>query len=133
MPVENRWLVQDRILLTRLVGSITADELAESSREGTRLIESGTAPVYSLVDMTEMTHYPMRVADFRSSYQQPTSDKLALIVIYGIPNQVASFMAGIFTRLTRTRYKVVANQAEALALVDALEGEALSSARQNIG
>ncbi len=129
MPVENLWIIQDRVLLTRLIGTITADELAESSRVGTRMIESGIAPVYSLVDMSEMRHYPMRISDFRSSYQQKSSENLALIILYGIPNPLANSLASFFTKLTRTRYKIAANQAEALALVETLERENPSAAK----
>ena len=122
MPVQNYWLVENRILMTELQGSITADDLMASSQIGTQMIESGVAPVYSLVDMSQIIHYPMRLSDFTTLFEQPSSKKLAWIIIFGIPNTVASFLSTTFAHIVAKNYKVTKTREEALALVEKLEG-----------
>jgi hypothetical protein len=121
MPITNQWLVPERVLETRLSGDITVEELVASAQTGTRMIEAeGIAPVFSLVDMTHIERYPIRISDMRTVYSQGTSNKLTWIIVFGIPNNVVNFMATMFTRLIKLQYRVVKTQDEALALVDKL-------------
>lgn len=121
MPVINQWLIPAHVLETRLIGDITIEDLATSAQTGTLMIETeGIAPVFSLVDMTELGRYPIRMTDMKNVYAQGTSNKLAWIIIFGIPNGVVSFLATIFAQLISRQYRVVKTQSEALALVNKL-------------
>jgi hypothetical protein len=122
MPVENSWYIEGRVTITRLIGNVTLEELEAGSREGTALNESGVAPIYGLVDMTQLEHFPLQVADFRKIIQQGKSDKLEWIVVYGIPNGIANFLATLFSQLIRTNFKVVKTEEEALEVIRRLEG-----------
>ncbi len=132
MPVTNEWLVEGRVLMTRLKGNISVDEMLQSGQEGTALIESGSAPVYALVDLTAMEHFPTRLVDVKQISDQGTSPKLDHIIIYGIPNRFIAFLATMFTQFIRTRYKVVDTQEDALALVDELESRLLTVNRADL-
>jgi hypothetical protein len=121
MPVENVWLVQDRIIVTRLSGTVTAEEMIVSSHQGTSMIEAGIEPVYSLVDMTNILHFPLKLTDLNSIFARGTSPKLRWIVIYGIPNRLASFLATMFSQLIRINFRVVKDEAEALTLINQYE------------
>ena len=125
MPAENLWIVENRVMLTRLTGHITIEDMAVSAREGTALIESGIAPVYSLVDASQIEHFPLKLNELKSVSEQGSSDKLAWIIIYGIPNRLLSFLATTFVQVIGKRYKVVASQDEALAFVAQQEGHTL--------
>lgn len=123
MPVENRWYIEGRVVLTRLFGNVTVDELEAASKEGTALNDSGVAPVYGIVDMTGLEHFPSRLSDVTKLIQGGKSDKLSWIIVYGIPNRMANFLATVFAQLVRTNFKVVNTQDEALQLVERLEGK----------
>jgi hypothetical protein len=125
MPFHNSWLVEGRVIQNRLIGTVTAVEIMQSSLETTPLIDSGTPPVYFIVDVTKMTSYPTKLADFRSIYQQPISENLGLIIFYGIQSRTISFLATLVTQLIRVKFQVVKNQAEAIALIERLEGHKL--------
>ena len=125
MPAENLWIVENRVMLTRLTGHITIEDMAVSARKGTALIESGTAPVYSLVDASQIEHFPLKLNELKTVSEQGSSDKLAWIIIYGIPNRLLSFLATTFVQVIGKRYKVVASQDEALAFVAQQEGHTL--------
>ena len=123
MPVENSWFIEGRVVLTRLVGDVTVEELETASKQGTALNEAGVAPIYGLVDMTELAHFPSRLNDFTKLIQQGKSDKLGWIIVYGIPNRMANFLATLFAQLIRTNFKVVNTQQEALEMIERLEGK----------
>jgi hypothetical protein len=123
MPIENYWLVENRVLITRLEGNITLDEFLEVSREGTRMIDSGIAPVYSVVDMTQLTHFPMRVNELKAIADLGTSSKLSWIMVYGLKNSLVQFFASVFTQILRTNYRVFKTQHEALDMISKLEGQ----------
>lgn len=122
MPVNNSWYIEGRVTLTVLRGRITAAELAEGGRQGTALNDAGIAPVYSLVDMTGLENFPTQFGEFKQVIQQGKSDKLSWIIIYGIPNKLANFLTTMFAQLVRTNFKVVNTQAEALELIEQLDG-----------
>lgn len=123
MPVENRWYIEGRVTITRLIANVTVEELETSAVEGTALNEAGTAPVYGLVDMTELTQFPSRLSDVTRLIQGGKSDKLNWIIIYGIPNRMANFLATMFAQLLRTNFKVVNTLDDALQLLERLEGK----------
>jgi len=125
MPVENSWLIKDRVMLTRLYGHISVEDMVRNAREGTAMIESGVAPVYSLVDASGIDQFPLRLNEMKSISEQGSSDKLGWIVIYGIPNRFISFLATTFVQVIGKRYKVVATFDEALAFVNMQEGHPL--------
>jgi hypothetical protein len=106
MPVDNQWLVERRVLLTRLSGHLTIEELAESASVGTVMIASGITPVYSLVDLTDVTGFPTKLNDLRKVLAAGSSDKLVWIIVYGIPNPLMNFIASTFAQLSRTYFKV---------------------------
>lgn len=125
MPAENSWVVENRVMLTRLSGQITVEDMQASSRRGTAMIESGIAPVYSLVDASQIEHFPLKLNELKSITEEGSSDKLSWIIIYGIPNRLMSFLATTFAQVIGKRYKVVNTQAEALAFIAQQEGEPL--------
>lgn len=122
MPYQINWLVENRVMLNRLSEKVTAEEIVQSSRQATPLIDTGLPPVYFIVDVSQMKEFPTKLADFRSVYQEPISENLGLVIFYGIHNRSLNFLATLVTQLVRIKFQVVNNQAEALALVEKTEG-----------
>src|SRR5690242_7681289 len=107
MPAENSWIVENRVMLTRLSGNITIEDMKASARRGTAMIESGIAPVYSFVDASQIEHFPLKLNELKSITEEGSSDKLGWIIIIGIPNRLLSFLATTFAQLIGKNYKVV--------------------------
>jgi hypothetical protein len=128
MPAENTWIVENRVMLTRLSGHITIEDMQASARRGTAMIETGTAPVYSLVDASQIEHFPLKLNELKSVTDEGSSDKLGWIIIYGIPNRLLSFLATTFAQLIGKNYKVVNTQDEALAFIAQQEGRPIHEA-----
>ncbi len=126
MSFQINWLVEGRVMLNRLSESVTAEEIVQGTRQAKPLIDSGTPPVYFIVDVRHMKEFPTKLADFRSVYQEPISDNLGMVIFYGIHNRSLNFLATLVTQLVRIKYQVVNNQAEALALVEKTEGMKLT-------
>jgi hypothetical protein len=126
MPVKNTWIIENRILLTEIIGAVTSDELIASSRLGTEMIESGIAPVYSLVDLSQMGQFPLRLNEFSALFRQSPSKKMSWMFICGIPNQFASFIATTFAQVTRSGYKVAKTRDEAMRMIEEIEGQPIA-------
>lgn len=126
MPIENAWLVENRVIQSRMIGDITVADFVKSNQETTPLIDSGTPPVYFLVDVTWLEKYPTRLEDFRMIYRQPISKNLSYVIIFGIHNPSISYLATLITQLLRVKFQVVQDQAEALALIEKIEGRKLT-------
>lgn len=122
MPVTNEWLIEGRVLLTRVSGSVTMEELIVASANGTAMIETGAAPVYNLVDISAMKGFPTRVTEVRQISVGGTSPKLEWIIVYGIQNSMVNFLATLFTQFLKTNSKVVPTQDDALALIARVAG-----------
>jgi hypothetical protein len=122
MPVENSWIVEDRVMLTRLIGHLTIEDMAANSQRGTIMIESGVAPVYSLVDASLIEHFPLKLNEMKGLTEQGSSDKLGWIIIYGIPNRILAFLATTFVQVIGKNYKVVNTLEDALEFVRNIEG-----------
>ena len=129
MPVENEWYIEGRILMTRLIGTVTVDEMLASGQRGTVMIESGVAPVYSLVDVSQMVHFPTRLVDIKKIAEQGGSDKMSKIILFGVSNRFVNFLANMFTQFIRTDYSVVDTLDDAVKLVEKLERRTISQMR----
>lgn len=129
MPVENEWYVEGRILMTRLIGTVTVEEMLASGQRGTVMIESGESPVYSLVDVSQMDHFPTRLVDIKKIAEQGGSDKMSKIILFGVSNRFINFLANMFTQFIRTDYNVVDTLDDAVKLVEKLERRTISQMR----
>lgn len=121
MPVENEWYVEGRILVTRLIGTVTVDEMLASGDRGTIMIESGVAPVYSLVDVSQMDQFPTRLVDIKRIANQGGSDKMSKIILFGVANRFIHFLANMFTQFIKSDYALVDSLEDALAMIEEME------------
>ena len=115
--------------MTRLIGTVTVEEMLASGQRGTVMIESGEAPVYSLVDVSQMEHFPTRLVDIKKIAEQGGSDKMSKIILFGVSNRFINFLANMFTQFIRTDYAVVDNLDTAVKLVEKLERRTISQMR----
>jgi hypothetical protein len=122
MPVENSWIVEERVMLTRLIGHLTVEDMAANAQRGTIMIDSGVAPVYSLVDASLIEHFPLKLNEMKGLTEQGSSDKLGWIIIYGIPNRILAFLATTFVQVIGKNYKVVNTLEDALEFIRNREG-----------
>ena len=122
MPVENSWIVEERVMLTRLIGHLTVEDMAANAQRGTIMIDSGVAPVYSLVDASLIEHFPLKLNEMKGLTEQGSSDNLGWIIIYGIPNRILAFLATTFVQVIGKNYKVVNTLEDALEFIRNREG-----------
>ncbi|MDX1993718.1 MAG: hypothetical protein SF029_15120 [bacterium] len=128
MPIMNEWYAEGRVFLTRFVGEVTLEEMIVSSQEGTALSNMGRAPVYNLIDLTQLEHFPLRIPDFQEVTLGGTSRKLEWIIVYGVPGRLSAFLASMFNLIMHRNYLVVASLDEALRVIDRLENQSHAAA-----
>ena len=122
MPITNEWFIPQRIVLTRLSGDLNISEIMERVPMGTAMIESGDAPVYSLVDVSQVESFPRNLTEYRNAWDFGTSDKLTLLVIYGIKNPLLNLFASVFSQLLRRNFRIVKDLQEAIKVIEEREG-----------
>lgn len=122
MPVKTTWIIEGSLLFTEVSGSVSAEELVKALSYGRDIvINEGIAPVYSVIDFSKITKFPVRLNEIMELLKLPPSPKLSMIFLSGIPNQFGSFLATTFAQLSRRAYKVTKTADEAFQLIEEIQ------------
>lgn len=106
MGVETFWLVEDRVILQRLYGEVTIDDLKESTRSGEALLNSSPEQViYLLVDARAVTHYPKQLRELVSVFQDAKPDKVIWTLILS-EETIVRFLGSAVTQMLGLRVRV---------------------------
>jgi hypothetical protein len=116
MAIENQWLTDRRVLLTRLTGRLTIDDLAVSSEQGSTMIENGIAPVTCIVDMSGMDNFPVKPTELHALADGYRVDKLGLIILCGAQDPMVKFLAALYVQMAQVNCQVVSTLDDALSL-----------------
>lgn len=120
MPVTSEWYIEKKILLTRAIGDVTIEDLEESNRQGTELIDSGEDTVLAVVDLSQLKSFPKRLTEIQRLASLPRSPKLSWLILCGINDPIASFMATAFSQFSHIQYRTVKTLDEALTMARTL-------------
>lgn len=116
MPCEFRWYIPNRVLYQRMYGEITLEELRGFNVESLQYVEQGQAPVHTLVDMREVTKYPMNLREISSQLLNDPGPKLGWVMVI-TNNPVLRFLASVVVQVAKVRTGVFPSIDEALAFV----------------
>ncbi len=119
MAYESRWLVENRVLLQRLAGVITGDELMQARRSADELIDSvSEGLVYIIVDERAVTQYPTDLMAVVKVMAGKNSERLAWTLTLS-HDKMARFMSSTVSQIIGLRVRAFANVAALVAfLVD---------------
>ena len=67
MSYKISWYIENRVVIIRMYGDITTDEMSSSFNEFSEFLKVGTEHIYLLVDLREVTKFPL---NFRDMFQE---------------------------------------------------------------
>ena len=92
MPITHSWFFPEQIVLVRMTGIMTLDEIRDAFAESARYVESSPArKVHLLHDWRDLKRFPRNVIEIRrvllARIQNPR--KIGWVVMFGTMNPLA--------------------------------------------
>jgi hypothetical protein len=118
MAFNVSWYEEQRVILTKLNGNVTLDELKEIDRQLIEFIRAGTPLVHLIVDMTEMDKMPTNVTQVNGALQHLNEDGLGWTILVGA-SPIIRFVGGVVAQIARMRFRALPTFSEALTFLTA--------------
>ncbi|MEO1289127.1 MAG: hypothetical protein AAFV93_15290 [Chloroflexota bacterium] len=115
MPIDIGWLVEKRVSYFDYHGDITAEELQLATRIGLELLEQVDAPLlHTVQNSDDIDSFPMQIGSVNKIVRESLSHpKMGWIISVGIQSDIIRFVAGLVTKMMKTRSRIVEDIDEA--------------------
>ena len=101
MPCELKWYLKDRVLLERLHGVVTLEDVKDSNVQLKALLASGVAPTHVIVDLSGVERFPTSLSTIKEFVKPvPNQEILGWVLIFGAQNSLLRFLASMVTQFT---------------------------------
>jgi hypothetical protein len=119
MPYKMSWLVDKRIIYTRMYGHVTSDEMAAYNQEMETFVQHSELLVHTLTNATDTTGTDMGLRDLQNT---SFSDVANLgWAIYVSPSKINRFFASVITQLSHKRGRQFATLEEAFKFLHEMD------------
>jgi hypothetical protein len=119
MPYEVSWLVEKRVVYTRIYGFVTGDELQAQNRELEGYVHASEQLLYIITDATDTTGTNMGLRDLQKT-QFADTPNLGWSV-YISPKKMDRFFASVITQLWKKRSREFATLEEGIRFVQSID------------
>lgn len=119
MPYKMSWLVEKRIIYTRMYGHVTSDEMAAYNQEMENFVQHSELLVHTLTNATDTTGVDMGLRDL----QNMSFTDIANLgwAIYISPSKINRFFASVITQLSQKRGRQFATVEEAFKFLHEMD------------
>ncbi len=119
MPYKMSWLVEKRVIYTRMYGHVTSAEMAAYNQEMETFVQRSELLVHTLTNASETTSVDMGLRDLQNmSFTDITNLGWA---IYVSPSKINRFFASVITQLSHKRGRQFATVQEALKFLHEMD------------
>ena len=119
MPYETSWLVEKRVVYTRMYGFVSGEELKTQNEEMVAFIEQSEQLLHTINDATDTTGTDMGLRDLQQT-QFTNVDNLGW-AIYISPSKMNRFFASVITQLSKKRGRQFATLEEGLRFLQEMD------------
>lgn len=119
MPYSLSWLVEKRIIYTRLYGFVTGEELLAQSQEMQAYIQASELLLYIVTDATDTTGTNMGLRDLQKT--QFADAKNLGWAVYISPKKMDRFFASVITQLLKKRSREFATLEEGIRFLQGID------------
>lgn len=112
MPYTVSWLVEKRVVYTRMYGFVSGEELVAQNEDMREYIQNSEHLLHTINDATDTTGTDMNLRDLQKT--QFTDVPNLGWAIYISPSKMNRFFASVITQLTNKRGRQFATLEEAL-------------------
>jgi hypothetical protein len=119
MPYKVSWLVDKRVIYTRLYGLVTSEELSAQKEQMDPLIQSSDQLLYIITDGSDTTGTSMGLRDLQKT-QFADAANLGWAV-YISPKKMDRFFASVITQLLKKRSREFATLEEGIRFLQSVD------------
>jgi hypothetical protein len=116
MPFEVNWYHEKRVILARIQGDLTMQDLLRYSDAVYEMIDLGVAPTHLIVDATKIGQFPASLGAVKNAGRYLQHPKTGWNVMIGGPI-VAQVFGGVITRLAKIDYRSARTMEEAIQVL----------------
>jgi hypothetical protein len=114
-----RWHIPNRVLYFQPLARATLEDVEADNQELSRLLAEGIAPIYVLVDWSQLHIIPGDLTEIRQNNPIYTHDKIEHIILFG-GGTALWFLGGMFADSIQKKAEIVDSYEDALALLERL-------------
>ncbi len=119
MSAETTWYIENRVILMRVQGESTFQDIAQEDAEVVVRIRQGskvTPLVHLILDMRAMTKIPVNLVEIRRALTHLKEPALGWTVVAGM-SPVIRFVAGMVTQMAGVRFRMFPTLEEAVSFL----------------
>lgn len=119
MSYELSWYIDRRIVLARLTGDVSAEEIFQNNQRIARdYVQQGQAPVHLLIDISGMEKFPSNLKQLKAASDILLREhSLGWMVTVGKVNTLERFLTSTLTQMFGVRLHMTDTLARALAFL----------------
>ncbi len=137
MSYEVRSLIDRRVVLVVVEGTVTLSEVRAGGQQVDALISAGEAPVHVIIDITRMTDYPLSPSRIFEASPFLRHPDLGYIPAYGVTSLLLNTLLQVIGLMAPFEYRVVQSLADALDFLRAqdsrIDSRAVDEAARRFG
>ncbi|RMG86802.1 MAG: STAS/SEC14 domain-containing protein [Chloroflexi bacterium] len=116
MPFEISWYIPKRVILSRLVGDVTEDDMHGMFDLSIAMLDEGQPPVHMIADQTAVGKFPNNLSAMQFMVRKPHPNMGWVVVVSS--NRVARFLTNILFQVMPVPTKMVDTMDAALTYLN---------------
>lgn len=115
------WVVEKRVLYSRVWGVHSAEDIVSSDTELLRLKQEGIPLIHLIMDARDMVTMPTSLGNIQSSLKTIRDPAFGWVVPIGTTNPVTKFMGIMIAKMFRLRFRRVETLEESIAFLKEID------------
>jgi hypothetical protein len=103
MAHQTSWYIPRRVVLQRLYGTLTIEELKQINSEFEQCLNEGIPMVHVLVDVSGVERYPIKLHEIAQAMQHG-DEREGWVMLIGA-NPILKFLGSAITQLAKLRFR----------------------------
>lgn len=117
MPYTLDWLQEGKVIISRAYGTLTLAELRASMPKHVAMLDSGSAPVHIITDITNLKLSPANPIEVRDTVSYLNHASMGWHAFYGSVS-LASSLINVYSQVMRVRVKVFNTYEQAVKFLE---------------
>jgi len=130
MPIETKWLLENRIVLVCTSGHVEAADMRNMSDMTIKMFESCEVPLVHILINEQADSLPKSVGHITKATEFMRHEKMGWFIIFGNDNPVMKFQSYLVSKVMRLRYRRVNTMQEALEFLQMVDSTLLQALTQ---
>ncbi|MBW4437468.1 MAG: hypothetical protein KME04_10060 [Pleurocapsa minor GSE-CHR-MK-17-07R] len=118
MASSTEWLVPGYVVLTKLEGVISEADIMDVSKANLErfLATAVDRQIHMVADLRTMSAFPQNIVDMFPRIPNDTHNRVGIVVVV-TSQPMVRFLAAVYTKLSKCRFKAVDTVSDALAYI----------------